>query len=337
MGQRICSPEELEGLARDALTASGASRDAADSLARAVVAAELDGIASHGLAYIPTYCEHLRCGKVRPLAEPRAQATAASAILVDADHGFAHPAIDKGLPLLMEAARSHGVAGMAVRRSYNCGVLGYHTEQLAAAGLVGLGFTNAPASIAPLGGTRPVIGTNPFSLAVPGEHPGEIALLIDQSASVVAKSEVMAHKRRGQPLPAGWALDASGQPTTDPDAALAGSMMPAGGYKGFGSGLMTEVLAAVLAGGALGTQASPFSGTQGGPPGTGQFFLAMDPDSFSGSAFQPAVQGLIAAMDEQPGVRVPGRRRRDNRLRLRQAGIPVASELLDRVQSLVRT
>ena len=103
---------------------------------------------------------------------------------------------------------------------------GLHTKRLAEAGLVGLGFTNAPASIAPSGGAKPVVGTNPFSLAVPGETGP--ALLIDQSASTIAKSEVMKHAREGKPIPVGWALDADGNPTTDPNVGLKGSMAPSG-------------------------------------------------------------------------------------------------------------
>ncbi|HCE70772.1 MAG TPA: sulfolactate dehydrogenase, partial [Ruegeria sp.] len=131
------------------------------------------------------------------------------------------------------------------------------------AGLVGLGFTNAPASIAPSGGSKPVVGTNPFSLAVPGED-GEPAILIDQSASTIAKSEVMKHAREGKPIPVGWALDGEGNPTTDPEVGLKYSMAPSGGYKGVGVALLVETMAAALTGATLGIDASPFSGTAGG-------------------------------------------------------------------------
>ncbi|MCL4675772.1 MAG: Ldh family oxidoreductase, partial [Pararhodobacter sp.] len=185
-------------------------------------ATEAEGIASHGLAYIPTYCEHLRCGKVAGQAVPVLTRPRPGVICADAGTGFAHPAIAAGFADLIPLAREQGIAALAVRNSYNCGVLGYHTRQLALAGLLGLGFTNAPASIAPVGGRRPVVGTNPFSLAAPDGNGG-IALLIDQSASVVAKSEIMKHAREGRPIPEGWGLGPDGQPTTDPAVALTGS------------------------------------------------------------------------------------------------------------------
>lgn len=327
----------IETLAFDALTASGTSASNARSLAAAVAAAELDGIPSHGLAYVPTYCEHVRCGKVVGDAVPRLEALTDVAFRVDAGSGFAHPAIDAGLEAIIAAARTHAIAAVAVHNSYNCGVLGYHTQHLAGAGLLGLGFTNAPASIAPVDGQRPVIGTNPFSLAVPGAGDGETALLVDQSASVIAKSEVMAYARRGETLPEGWAKDAEGHPTTDPEAALAGgTMMPAGGYKGFGAGLMVETLAAALSGAVLGIDASPFSGTAGGPPRTGQCFIAIDPVRFSGGAFDIRVAALLDAIAAQAGARVPGRRRHANRERHSAQGVAVPTELVARIQALAK-
>ena len=332
MSDTLLSVDQARELARRALEGAGARPAAAEALATAIVAAELDGIPSHGLAYLPIYCEHLRCGKVRGDAEPRLERRRPGALTVDAASGFAHPAIATGFEALIPSAREQGTAALAVINSYNCGVLGYHTEQLAAAGLVALGFTNAPASIAPWGGHRPVVGTNPMSLAVP-DGQGGVQLLIDQSASVVAKSEVMARHRAGESLPEGWALDADGRPTTDPEAALAGTMMPSGGYKGFGAGLISEVFAAVLAGPHLGIEASPFSGTRGGPPQTGQLFIALDPAAFSGADFGERMTRLVEAVAGQD-ARVPGRRRRSNRARIRAAGITVRDELLARLRAL---
>lgn len=334
MSRRPISPIALNTLVQRALQASGASATAAEAMAKAVVAAEMDGIPSHGVAYAPIYCEHVECGKVNGKAEPVVQQQRAGTLSVDAGHGFAHPAIDAGLPALVKAAQANGVAAMTISRSYNCGVLGHHTERLAAAGLIGLGFTNAPASIAPVGAKKPVVGTNPFSLAVPNSNDGMAAILIDQSASVVAKSEVTAHKRRGQALPAGWALDAEGQPTTDPDAALAGTMMPAGGAKGFNTGLMTELFAAVLAGAHLGVEASPFSGTAGGPPGTGQCFIAVDPGGFGDNDYAGGLSRLIEAIQQEPDVRLPGARRQSNRLRHQKEGLQVDESLLIRVEAI---
>jgi (2R)-3-sulfolactate dehydrogenase (NADP+) len=319
---RVSTPAEIEALAARALRRHGASDAQAASLAAAIAAAERDGIKSHGLMYLPTYCEHLTCGKVLGLAEPALSRPAPASLVVDAASGFAHAAIDLGLPALIEAARANAVATFAVRNSYNCGVLGYHTERIAAAGLVALGFTNAPASIAPSGARKPVLGTNPWSLAVP-DGEGGAKFVIDQSASVVAKSEVMKRARAGEPIPEGWAFDADGHPTTDPAQALKGTMAPAGGYKGVGAALMVEVFAACLAGANPGIAASPFSGTAGGPPRTGQFFIALAPDPSSGGAFADRLGMVVAAFGAETDGRLPGGKRRAARARSERDGLDI--------------
>jgi (2R)-3-sulfolactate dehydrogenase (NADP+) len=328
------SAGEVEALALTALIKAGTSEGNAAPLARAIAAAERDGIASHGLMYLATYCEHVACGKVDGRAEPTLSQERPGSLVVDAATGFAHPAIDLGFTDLIAAARANGVAGLAVRNSYNCGVLGYHTERLAAEGLLRIGFTNAPASIAPVNGTVAVVGTNPVSIAVP-DGAGGAAILIDQSASVVAKSEIMKHAREDRPLPEGWALDADGFPTTDAKLALQGTMMPAGGYKGVGMALFVEIMAAALAGATLGIDASPFSGTTGGPPKTGQFFLAIDPGAFAGDGFAPRIAGLVQAITDQPGVRLQGQGRPAARRKADAKGIAVNPATMSKIEHLL--
>jgi (2R)-3-sulfolactate dehydrogenase (NADP+) len=324
--------DEINALALAALVAAGATQEQAQPLAAAVAAAEADGIASHGLAYVPTYCEHLRCGKVDGKAVPVVSKPKPSLLVVDAKSGFAHPAIDAGFKALIPLAQEMGIAALAIRNSYNCGVLGYHTERLAAAGLLGLGYTNAPASIAPFGGRKAVVGTNPFAIAAP-DGKGGAAISIDQSASVIAKSEVMRKKRAGASIPEGWAFGPDGQPTTDPDVALKGTMAPSGGYKGFGAGLMVELLAAAASGAVLALDASPFSGTAGGPPRTGQFFIAIDVAASSGGEFAQRVTRLVEAIAAQEGAHIPGSKRKAARAKS-GAGVAVSADLVKQIKDL---
>lgn len=331
--QPTMTTDEIEDLAYRALVAAGTSDANARPLARATAATEADGVASHGLAYIPTYCEHVRCGKVDGQVQPVLSRPAPSVVAVDAATGFAHSAIDIGFEALIPVAREQGIGALAVSNSYNCGVLGFHTRRLAMEGLLGIGFTNAPASIAPAGGLLPVLGTNPFSLAAP-DGAGGAAVLIDQSASVIAKSEIMKHAREGMPIPPEWALDPDGRPTTDPDVALKGTMAPTGGYKGVGMALLVEIMAAAMTGATLGAHASPFSGTKGGPPKTGQFFLAINPDTTSGGAFAERLDSLLGEMREQPGVRVPGDGRRAAGRRAASRGIKVNPATLAKIEEV---
>lgn len=330
---RTLNLDEIEDIALRALLAAGTAGENARPLARATAETEADGVASHGLAYIPVYCAHVRCGKVDGHATPTLSYPRPGVVVADAATGFAHPAIDLGFEALIPLARAQGIAALAVRNSYNCGVLGIHTRRLAAAGLVGLGFTNAPASIAPSGGSKPVIGTNPFSIATPGPG-GSPGILIDQSASTIAKSEVMKHAREGRPIPVGWALDAEGNPTTDPNVGLKGSMAPSGGYKGVNAALLVEIMAAALTGAMLGIDAAPFSGTEGGPPRTGQFFIAIDPDATSGGVFGERIEALAAAIHDQEGAHLPGDGRRAARARAAAQGVAVNVATLERIAAI---
>jgi len=327
--------EEVGELAQAALEGSGASPVNAASVSGSTVLAERDGIRSHGLMYVPIYAEHVSCGKVDGEAVPLVERASYGSIRVDARSGFAHPAIDAGYNLLCEAAREYGVAAMTIYNSYNCGVLGHHAERLAEEGLLGLCFTHAPASIAPVGGRKRVIGTNPFALGVPDGN-GSALIVIDQSASAIAKSEIMLRARTGEPIESHWALDEQGHPTTDASVALAGSMVPSGGYKGFGVGLMVEIMAACLSGAVLSKDASPFSGTEGGPPKTGQCFLAFDPAAYSGSLFREKIVELADAISVQDGARLPGSRRKANRERIEEEGVMVELELLERIRHYIQ-
>lgn len=324
---------EIETLAHRALEKAGATPQAAASLARALAEAEREGLSSHGLAYLGLYCDHLQCGKVIGSAVPQLERPAPGLVTVDAGAGFAHPAIDLGFEALVPLARSQGIAALSVYNSYNCGVLGYHTRRLAIQGLVGLGFTNAPASIAPSGGRKPVFGTNPWSVAAPGADRAA-PIVVDQSASVVAKSEVMKKARLNEAMPLGWALTPDGEPTTDPHLGLKGTMVPAGGYKGVGSALLVELMAACLTGASLGVEASPFGNNLGGPPRTGQFFIAIAPAATSHGAFTAKLAALNTALAADPAVHVPGAGRQRASARSDEEGIAVDPVILERARAL---
>ncbi|WP_332118326.1 Ldh family oxidoreductase [Azorhizobium caulinodans] len=324
---------EVEALTRAALQASGVSPANEPSVTASVVAAEAEGVHSHGLARLPTYCAHAKVGKIDGKATPTLSRPRPGLVRVDAADGFAHPAIDLGLPALLDAARAQGIAALAVTNSYNCGVVGYHVERIAKAGLMALGFVNAPASIAPVGGTKPVFGTNPIAFAVP-RADGE-PLVLDQSSSVVAKSEIVVHDQRGEAIPLGWALDRDGQPTTDPKAALAGgTMVPAGGYKGAGLALIVEMFAAWLTGAHLSIDASSFADNTGGSPRTGQMFIAIDPGPLAGPSAAARMAHLFAAITDQEGARLPGGRRAAARVRTAAEGVRIPQALLDKLTAI---
>ena len=324
----LLSPTEALTLIVNALIGSGTSPENVGYFSEAILDTELSGLEGHGFYWLQYYCAHLRSGKVDGKAVPLVEAISDTSFRVNAQHGFAHPAIAAGFKRLIPAAEEHGVAAMGVYNSYNAATLGFHTGYLARAGLLALGATNAVPNLAPVGGKTPIIGTNPISYAVPGTD-GEISFLVDQSATQVAWTAVKRAAEKGEPIPLGWALDQNGEPTTDAEAGLAGSMAPAGGVKGFSIGLLVEVLCAALAGGELGPDQGSFTDDDGRPIDNGQFFVAFNANKLSGGTFNKTISKLVASITDQPGARLPNARRVENKKRLKNQGIRIEKELLE--------
>lgn len=327
---------EAEALAAAALQASGASPVSALATARALVAAEADGQGGHGLSRVSSYALHARCGKVRGEAVPSVTRVGAAALRVDAGHGFAYPAIDAAFAQLVPLAREVGVGVAVLHRSHHFGQAGAHAERLADAGLVGIVLGNTPKAMAFWGGREARLGTNPLAFAAP--LPGERApLVIDLALSVAARGKIVAAQKAGKPIPEGWAVDAEGHPTTDPNAALAGTLSPIGGAKGGALALMIEILAASLTGSAFGWEASSFFDDRGGPPDMGQVFLALNPGPLSGGAFPERMQILLDAVATEPAVRLPGERRLAARARAAREGLAIPRAVHSEIMALQPT
>jgi (2R)-3-sulfolactate dehydrogenase (NADP+) len=264
-------------------------------------------------------------GKVDGFAKALLTRVRPSLLAIDAANGFAFPALELAVAALPEVARGQGVAAAAIRRSHHCGAAGHTVERLAEAGLPALVLANTPAAIAPWGGSQAVLGTNPIAFACP--LAGRAPLVIDLSLSKVARGNVVMAKQRGEKIPLGWALDEHGQPTTDPDAALRGTMVPAGEAKGTALALMVELLAAGLTGSNFAAEASSYLDAKGPPPGTGQLIIAFDPSAFGGDAIARFAL-LAASIEQQDGARLPGARRLLARAKAASEGLNISEALL---------
>ncbi|MBV6633847.1 MAG: Ldh family oxidoreductase [Alphaproteobacteria bacterium] len=316
---------EAEQLIVSALKSNNVSAANALSVARALVAAEIDGQAGHGFSRVQAYAAQAKSGKVDGQAQPIIDRPKPALLTIDAQHGFAFPAIDAVIDQLVEVAPTTGVAAALIRRSHHCGQLGAHVERLAEEGLVAIMVSNAPPAIAPWGGSQPFFGTNPIAFAAP--RLGEMPLVIDLSISKVARGKVMAAAKQGKPIPEGWALDIDGHPTTDAEAALAGTMLPAGDAKGAMLALMVEILCATLTGANQSFEASSFFDAEGAPPGVGHTIIAFDPGGIATHDFGPKLEVLLTAMTEQDGVRLPGIGRADKRAKAKQQGVTIPAHL----------
>lgn len=297
------SLDEIEHTTKAALEKHGALPWIAAEVAIAVRKAEAVGNRICGLYYLESYCQQLQSGRVDGAVEPVVTRPKPATIVVDAKFGFAQPAFSKGLGDAVTAARECGVASLAIGHAHTCTSLGFFTEQIARKGLIGLGLTNASPIVAPPGGKTRVIGTNPIAFSVP-DGKGGIAMQFDQSTTTVALGKITMAKAAKQSIPEGWAVDADGRPTTDPEAALGGSLVSMGGYKGWGFGLMAELLAAGMTGGVVSRDVKPLKAPQGPPHDLGQYYLLMDPDGAPEFYDRLAQVGEGIAMDE--GARMPG-------------------------------
>lgn len=322
------SLDQVEDIARQCLVACGASDAQAGAVARSIRDAEAEGTRGIGLGYLPWYCGHLRVGKIVGRAQPVLSQPAPGALQVDAADGFAHPAYEIAEATLIAAARRQGIAVLGITNSYACGVLGYFTARLARQGLVALMFANASSTMAPWGGRKPFFGTNPWSMAAP--RSGQ-PLILDSSSSATAYVNLASAAARNTPIPPNWALDAEGQPTTDPHEALKGTIAPAGGHKGSALALMVEVLAAGLTGAHWSHKASSLGDDLGGPPRLGQTIIAIQPGD---AGFAARIEGLLGDMQDEPDVRIPGDRRHANRRAAEAHGVEVDDALMDQLRAL---
>ena len=297
------SVKEIRNISKTALMQHGALDWISAEVADAVAVSESVGNRICGLYYLESYCEQLLSGRVDGRAAPDVQLVRSGSVYVNADDGFAQPAFSKGLPEALKIAEKNGIASMSVGRAHTCTSLGYFTKKIAEAGFLGLGLTNASPIVAPPGGKSRIIGTNPIAFSVP-DGTGGVAMQFDQSTTTVALGKITMAKAAGKSIPAGWALDEDGKPTTDPEEALKGTLVSAGGYKGWGFGLMAEILVAGMTGGRISKNVAPLKARDGKPHDLGQFYIIIDPAS--GASFYNRLEELTVLISSEEGTRMPG-------------------------------
>ena len=329
----LLSVETAHALVAETLVRCNTSAGNAALVADALVGAELTGQGGHGLRRVPSYGAQAASGKVDGHAVATAERTRPGVLTVDAANGFAYPALALALDALPGMAREQGIAVAGVRRSHHAGVTGLFVEELARQGLVAMMLVNTPAAIAPWGGVRALYGTNPIAFAAP--VPGAEPIVIDLSVSRVARGRIMAAGQKGEPIPEGWALDAEGNPTTDPAQALRGTMVPMADAKGAALALMVELLAAGVTGANYAYEAPSFFTADGPPPGTGQFLMVLDPGAMYPAAVERIGQ-LAAAIEGEADARLPGRRRQALRARISAEGIALDAGLAAEIDALGR-
>ena len=316
--------EEYRRTVRAALCSAGVSASDAHAQTELLLDGDLRGHPSHGVRRLPVLVERFRNGLIISDADIRVEWRTDVFASVDGGWGFGAVVANAAVDAVVERAGTTGLAMAAVHDANHVGMLAPHVERIARSGQIGIALTTSEALVHPWGGSRPLVGTNPIGIAVPTlDEP----LVVDMSTAAVSMGKVLDHLGKALPLPAGWAVDADGRPTTDAAAATRGAISPFGGAKGYALGLAFEALVAVLTGTALGTDVhGTLDTTQ--PSTKGDVFLAVSLERLGLQGALPAVtayaeQLRASGVDPARPVSVPGDRARRLREHRLVHGIPL--------------
>ncbi len=327
----------LQALAADILAAAGLATTDAATAAAILVQAQLQGIDSHGLAHLPVYVRRLCERSIKPDAAMVLSQAGPAASVLDAGNGFGVLAAQKAMTEALRLATVQGIGSCAVRNSSHFGAANYFAEMAAKQGMIGIVLSNAAPTMAPWGGREAILGTNPLAFAFPRD--GQPPIVIDMATSVVARGRIRKAAQAKAAIPADWALDADGVPTTDAEAALHGTIQPMGGAKGYALALAIELLCAGLAGGRPGFLVRNPHDPGPEPSGTSHCFIAIDAGHFSGrAAALQAVEAVAGRIQQsQPAAnaapRLPGQRAATMYAERSRHGIPVSPALLDSLKA----
>lgn len=303
------TPDEIHGLCLKVLTHSGYGTDHAQAIAQMLTTCQMDDCQSHGLFRLFMCNQTMQAGKIDGHIQPVVAISNNAITRVDAQGGMSLLAFQQGLPHLIEKTRAHGVGAMAINRCFHFSALWPEVEALSDAGLAAMAMVPSHSWVAPAGGTRGSLGTNPLAFSWP--RRGKDPFTFDFATSAFARGEIELYKRAGKPLPVGVAIDEDGNPTTDPQSALDGAMLTFGSYKGSALSIMVELLAGPLIDDLTSLESMEFAEGAGGAPYHGQIIIAFDPDQFSGGraeANADRAERLFADILDQ-GARLPSQRR----------------------------
>ncbi|WP_171123499.1 MULTISPECIES: Ldh family oxidoreductase [unclassified Ruegeria] len=329
--------EDIQTLCQTVLAKSGFGPDHAQAITETLATCQFDDCQSHGLFRLFMCAETMKAGKIDGHAAPVVTPSDNAIVRVDAQGGISLLAFQSALPVLIEKTHTHGIAAMVINRCYHFSALWPEVERLSSAGLAAMAMVPSHSWVAPAGGTRGSLGTNPLAFSWP--RSGKDPFTFDFATSAFARGEIELYRRAGKPLPEGVAIDKDGNPTTDPQAAMEGAMLTFGSYKGSALSIMIELLAGPLIDDLTSLESMEFAEGEGGAPYHGEIILAFDPAQFSGgrvSENDARAERLFSDISDQ-GARLPSQRRYAARSRNMARGfVEVSKSLYDDLQVLAQ-
>lgn len=269
----LIAADDLVALVERIFIAAGMPGPAAAMVAKGLVQADLEGLPSHGVLLVEMYVERLRCGSVstREAAEPVSER--GCAVVLDAGNAFGHLTGDQSIDIAVSRAKQHGAGIVAVRHGFHFGTARRYALAAANEDCIGVAMCNTRPLMPAPGGAERVVGNNPLAIALPVD--GRVPLVLDMATSEAAMGKIRLAEKAGQSIPATWAVQNDGSPTTSPTAAIAGMLLPAAGPKGFGLALMIDLICGLLSGGASGDKVKPLYGDAAVPYDCSHLFMAI--------------------------------------------------------------
>jgi LDH2 family malate/lactate/ureidoglycolate dehydrogenase len=318
---------------------AGVPQPDATRFADALVCADEQGNATHGVSRLAIYIRRIQRGLIRPSAPLTVVQRRGAVLALDANHGLGQVQAVKTLDLLVPLAREHGIAAATLRNSQHFGTVSYYANLMAAQDLILLGMTNCEPAMSPEGGCEGFFGTNPIGASFPTDRGFPVK--VDLATSVVARGNIIAAEKQGRPIPPGWALDVEGQPTTDPKAALNGTVLTMAGHKGYALAVLVEAFSSVLSGAAIGAEIGSMYKHLDRPQGVGHFFCLIDVAAFQTPAEFKARMGRmidgIKGCRKRPGVEeilLPGERSARTAAANARHGVALAPAVRDELLAL---
>ena len=315
----------LEGLVSRLFVALGVPGDGAATVAGALVDAERDGRASHGVMLVSLYADRIRLGSVSTHTQAVVVQDHGAVVVMDARHALGQLTADQGMATAIERALRHGLGAVAVRHAFHFGTASRYALAAAQRGCIGVALCNTRPLMPAPGGAEALVGNNPLAIALPSASGAPPVL--DMALSEVAMGKIRMAEAGGQSIPGNWATDANGMPTTDPAAAIRGMLLPAAGPKGFGLAFMVDMLCGVLSSGAWGGAVTPLYGNLAMPYDCAHFFLAINVANFRPlSEFEAEVSAAVErvrASRAAPGserIYSPGDIEQERREKARRSG-----------------
>jgi len=332
-------PNRLKEVAIHVLKGLNATDEEAALVAEILVQADMRGTDTHGVHLLTLLPDRVEAGMIQIPTSLKVIKEGETTTLIDGGNGLGQLATHRAMMINIQKAKKFGLGCSLVRNTNNIGSLISYTLMAAQEGMIGIVMANAAASMSAWGGTEAFFGTNPISIAVPGG--AEDPVVLDMSSSVVARGKIRLAERTKEPIPLGWAIDEAGAPTTDPTAAMKGTLVPIGGPKGYGLALIVDILAGMLSGSKYGQDIKTFHQLVG-PTGVGVFSLAIDIERFMPlKQFNELIQAYLASIKgskKAKGVSriyIPGERKFEKEKQSLKEGVEVSDVLAKNLNTLL--